>query len=278
MDDEHKEWVSALFCEYIETEQGKAALMDGEIMASLLESGKRYVLPIDDHRSIIVSPDDLTDAANNKLFDELMLLFRDMSNPELSAFKRIDGLLDVLKEMAWPNSKTFSPLSVESVVIPKTKTAEGLLIESVSVAWGAIAKRVLGNWSEASSIPPRVWEEIVAGAYKKHGFDEVVLTPRSNDHGRDIIATKYGLGSIRILGSVKAYRPGHLITKEEVHALMGVLALDPNASKGLFTTTSDFAPRLLDDPRLALAVPHRIELMNGEKLRAWLKSLVDRDK
>ncbi len=56
---------------------------------------------------------------------------------------------------------------------------------------------------------------------------------------------------------------------------MGVVSLDPNASKGIFTTTSDFAPRLLDDPRLALAVPHRIELMNGKKLQEWLKGLVE---
>jgi hypothetical protein len=33
---------------------------------------------------------------------------------------------------------------------------------------------------------------------------------------------------------VKAFSPDHLVTKEEVHALMGVVAVDPNASKGLF--------------------------------------------
>src|ERR1700674_1689501 len=27
------------------------------------------------------------------------------------------------------------------------------------------------------------WEEIVAGAFKKAGYDEVTLTPRSGDHG-----------------------------------------------------------------------------------------------
>lgn len=67
-----------------------------------------------------------------------------------------------------------------------------------------------------------------------------------------------------------------MVTKEEVHALMGVVALDPNASKGILTTTSDFAPKLLEDPRLALTVPHRIELMNGIALRKWLKDLVNK--
>jgi restriction system protein len=138
--------------------------------------------------------------------------------------------------------------------------------------WASIVEELKDDWTKAFQIPPRVWEEIIAGAYKA-GFDEVVLTPRSADHGRDIIAVRNGIGSVRILGSVKAYKPGHLITKEEVQALMGVVSLDPNASKGIFSTTSTFAPRLLDDPRLAQAVPQRIELMDGKKLQEWLLRL-----
>ncbi len=159
------------------------------------------------------------------------------------------------------------------VIVPDKPVTEGILIQSTSLYWTAIVEELKGDWTRAHSIPSRVWEEIVAGAYKKAGFDEVILTPRAGDHGRDIIALRKGIGSIRILGSVKAYRPGHLITKEEVHALMGVVNLDPNASKGIFTTTSDFAPRLLNDERLAKAIPHRIELMNGVRLREWLLQL-----
>jgi restriction system protein len=167
-----------------------------------------------------------------------------------------------------------SALVLESVIIPKTKSSEGLLIRSISLAWLSIVKAMSSDWSVAYQIPPRSWEEIIAGAYSRAGFDEVVLTPRSGDHGRDVIAARRGVGSLRILGSVKAFAPGHLVTKEEVHALMGVVALDQNASKGVFTTTSDFAPRLLDDPRLAAAVPYRLELMNGDALSKWLSSLI----
>jgi len=48
-----------------------------------------------------------------------------------------------------------------------------------------------------------MWEEIIAGAYKKAGFDEVTLTPRSGDLGRDVIAIKKGLGSVRVIDQVK---------------------------------------------------------------------------
>jgi hypothetical protein len=38
---------------------------------------------------------------------------------------------------------------------------------------------------------------------KKAGFEEVILTPRSGDHGRDVIATKKALGTIRVIDQVK---------------------------------------------------------------------------
>ena len=42
-----------------------------------------------------------------------------------------------------------------------------------------------------------------------------------------------GFGSIRILGSVKRYSPGHLVTRAEVDELLGVVSRTPNASKGM---------------------------------------------
>jgi len=162
---------------------------------------------------------------------------------------------------------------LESIIATDRKTSEGVLIQATGAVWLEIAKRLGDDWSIALQIPPDKWEEIVAGAFKKFGYDEVTLTPRSADHGRDVIAVKSGVGSIRILGSVKAYKPGHLVTKEQVHALAGVVSLDPNASKGLLATTSDFAPRLMDDVRLKEATPHRIELMNGAQLQNWLREL-----
>jgi len=115
----------------------------------------------------------------------------------------------------------------------------------------------------------RKWEEIIAAAYKQQGF-EVTLTPRSNDKGRDIIATRSGLGSVRFFDQVKAYRPGHVVTAEEVRAMVGVLTLEPNVSKGLVTTTSTFAPGILQDPEIARLIPYRLELKAKDALLDWL--------
>jgi hypothetical protein len=56
------------------------------------------------------------------------------------------------------------------------------------------------------------------GAYKKVGFEEVILMPRSGDYGRDVIAIKKGLGLGLIIDQVKAYNPSHLVNANDVRA------------------------------------------------------------
>jgi restriction system protein len=103
------------------------------------------------------------------------------------------------------------------------------------------------------------------------GFDKVTLIPRSDDYGRDVIAVKWGLGSVLIIDQVKAFRPERFVTANDVRALIGVLQGD-GASKGFLTTTSDFAPKLKEDPLIIPFIPSRIELINGTTL---LKRLTD---
>ncbi|GAB6906647.1 hypothetical protein JCM12296A_24830 [Desulfosarcina cetonica] len=154
------------------------------------------------------------------------------------------------------------------------KTSEGCLIEAVAIPWLDIIALIKDDPSTAYQISPDKWEEIVAGAYKRSGFDEVILTPRSGDLGRDVIAVKKGIGHIRIIDQVKAYKPGHLVTANDVRALMGVLHGD-GASKGFLTTTSDFAPKIKDDPLITPFIPSRLQLINGTSLFKRLEDLMD---
>ena len=163
-------------------------------------------------------------------------------------------------------------LLLQTVIILGENTNEGSLIESVAIPWFEIVELLKKDPNVAFQISHRKWEEIVAGAYSKAGFDEVILTPRSGDFGRDIIAIKRGIGSIRVIDQVKAYKKGHLVTADDVRALMGVLVGD-NASKGFLTTTSDFAPMLDKDPLITPFIPARLELINGTKLIKRLEYL-----
>jgi restriction system protein len=160
---------------------------------------------------------------------------------------------------------SFTSLLLQTVVLSGEKTDEGQIIEAVSLPWLEIVKYFEKYPTAIYQISDRKLEEIIAGAYKRAGFDEVILTPRSGDFGRDVIAIKRGLGTIRVIDQAKAYKPGHLVTANDVRALAGVLHCD-GASKGFITTTSDFAPRIKTDPLIKPLMPSRLELINGEAL------------
>jgi len=164
-------------------------------------------------------------------------------------------------------------LLTRTIVIPATKTDEGHIIQAVAPAWFEILRFIRNDPRAIYTIPSRTWEEIIAGAYEKSGFDRVTLTPRSGDFGRDIIAEKTGWGCVRFIDQVKAYKPGHLVTAEEVRALGFVLLADHGANKGVVTTTSDFAPRIQQDPLISPFLPTRIELINGKELLNRLRNI-----
>jgi restriction system protein len=163
-------------------------------------------------------------------------------------------------------------LLLQTVIVPGARTTEGTLIEAVALPWFDIIAFLKTDPSIAFQLSSEKWEEIIAGAYKTAGFEEVTLTPRSGDHGRDVIAIKKGICSIRVIDQVKAYKPGHLVTANDARALYGVLIAD-GASKGFLTTTSDFAPRLRKDILLAPIIPSRLELVNGTALFSRLEEL-----
>jgi restriction system protein len=152
-------------------------------------------------------------------------------------------------------------------------TDDGRLVEAVAPPWYSILEMLRRDPASAYQIDPFKWEEIIAGAYDAAGFDEVVLTPRSGDGGRDVIATRHGIGSIRIFDQVRAYTPPHVVTAEQVRAMLGVITGHQNVSKGVISTTSEFAPRLMEDKAIASHVPYRLELKPRDDLLKWLEDL-----
>jgi len=155
-------------------------------------------------------------------------------------------------------------------------TSEGQLVTAIRLPWFSIAESITAD-PEFLAYYSKHWrefEEFLAGVYTRQGFDEVKLTPRSGDLGRDVIATNYGICSVRLLGQAKAHKPGHLITLNDVNAMLGVLGGDdPAANKAMVVTTSDFAPGIFTSPIVKRSLPHRLELINGQGLAEWLRQL-----
>ena len=184
-----------------------------------------------------------------------------------AAQRRRRSLVPVLA--AASKSKTLPSLILQAVVIPGEKSEEGQIVRAVAIPWFEIVKVLTKDESAIYEIDWRKWEEIIAGAYIQQGF-EVVLTPRSNDRGRDVIASRRGFGSVRIFDQVKAYKPGHLVTAHEIRAMLGVLEIEGNVSKGIVTTTSSFAPGVSTDAELQRFIPYRLELKAKDELLQWL--------
>jgi restriction system protein len=170
------------------------------------------------------------------------------------------------------NATNIASITVGGLIVPERQTSEGLLIKSYAGVWVEIAQRLGEDWNLAFQLNDRQWEEMLAGAMSADGY-EVTLTPRSGDHGRDVIAVKHGVGCIRILGSMKAYAPNRLVDRAHVHEMLGVLATEANVSKGIIATTSDFAPRIEEAPGMKNVLPSRLELINGTHLQRWLADL-----
>lgn len=183
-----------------------------------------------------------------------------------------------LRRIPHPNELGFanegSVLLLQSVVSFHGSVADGQLVQCLSVPWQAIVSEIERNpnFLPQFATQHRRFEEFLAASYERAGF-EVTLTPQRGDRGRDVIATLRGLMTVRILDQAKAYKPGHLVTHDDVRAMLGTLATDSNASKGVITTTSDFQPGILSGDEFDRFVPYRLELKNGLQLSQWLSDI-----
>lgn len=165
--------------------------------------------------------------------------------------------------------------SVEVILKYGEKMDEGRFVQAVAWTWFRLATKILGDPSIMYTIGAERWEEILAGIYREAGFDEVLLTRRSGDFGRDVIAVRRNIWPpIRVIDQMKAYKPGHRVTAEEVRAMIGVLQVDHQATLAVVTTTSKFAPKVITDPYIRPLIPYRLLLIDGEKLVERISTLL----
>jgi restriction system protein len=166
-------------------------------------------------------------------------------------------------------------LLLQTVVTLGNKVPDGQIIEAVAIPWFEIVRLISKDPNALHQIDWRKWEEIIGGAYRALQY-EVVMTPRSGDLGRDLIATSTDGFAIKIIDQVKAYAPGNLVSANDVRAMSGVLSADRNISKGYVTTTSGFAPGILTDPTIQPFMPYRLELRSGPDLVKWLTDIANK--
>jgi restriction system protein len=185
----------------------------------------------------------------------------------------------ILEKMNGRNDRLSDCELITSIIIPRADLSESKVQIIYSPIQAVIAKAISDpEFLYHFSKHHREFEIFVADCYKIAGWTEVELTPQRSDGGRDVIATRHDVGTIRILEQTKAYAPRTQVTHDDVRAMIGVLSIDRSASKGIITTTSDFQPTVLGSPEFAPYMSSRLELRNGAMLREWLETLAPQSK
>jgi restriction system protein len=176
-------------------------------------------------------------------------------------------LCDAAIEFASYMKREADELLLGTLIETDSKVTEGTIVKMIAPAWLEVVRLIQANPNILTAMDSRKFEELVAGAYKRAGFDKVILTPRSMDHGVDVIAEKQGVGRIRIVDQAKRFDHGTPVTANDVRALGFVALADGKRTKGVVTTTSTFAPKINQDRYLGpLLRAGRIELINGTSL------------
>lgn len=171
--------------------------------------------------------------------------------------------------------KKITPLLVtESLVDLKFRKRTFLQIVRVTDSWIDMANLIIRMPNFAYSLEPRTFEEFVAGAYKRKGFNQVILTPRSGDGGQDVIAFNDGMFPQSISVSVKLHKQGKKFTHNTVRELIGVMEAF-KMTNGHLVTTGIMPPRLLNNEVVGPYIDRRITILTLDVFRKWLIELLE---
>ncbi|UCC75661.1 MAG: restriction endonuclease, partial [Anaerolineales bacterium] len=106
--------------------------------------------------------------------------------------------------------------------------------------WLEIVSEIERDPTVLFALSGRRLEELVAGAYERQAWDDVILTRSSGDRGCGIIAVKHAICRVRIIDQCRRTLQTGAFVQNGVRALMGVPASDLNVAKGFVDTTAEF--------------------------------------
>lgn len=127
----------------------------------------------------------------------------------------------------------------KNLILPEEFRAR---LEAVKFLPIKIFEKILKDPSFMHSMDPLDFEKLVAELLDKSGFENIIITPRSDDKGRDILATNR-VCEIPMLFAFecKRYAPNRKIGPHIMRALLGTIThANTKANKGVLVTTSSF--------------------------------------
>lgn len=138
-----------------------------------------------------------------------------------------------------PEPEEIDNLDLDDIEIEEEQKSSLIMIDKLPLK---VISMILQNPQEVRNITPRQFEEFIADLLSQLGFSNVILTPRSGDGGKDIIASRSISGiPISLYFECKKYADGNKIQLETLRALLGTMAHDARSvNKGVLVTTSSF--------------------------------------
>ncbi|MCD6565094.1 MAG: restriction endonuclease [Bacteroidales bacterium] len=156
-------------------------------------------------------------------------LFKQLNNINLR------HLLDIID----PSPEQIEQIQPETTQLSKPQKIALITVDFLPLK---LLSKILRAPHEVRNLSPRQFEEFIAETLSQLGFKDVILTPRSHDGGKDVIASHQINGiPLSFYFECKQYSKGNKIQLKTLRALLGTLAHDrQNVNKGVLVTTSTF--------------------------------------
>jgi DNA-binding NarL/FixJ family response regulator len=140
--------------------------------------------------------------------------------------------------------------------------------QSISAVNERLAQKFRESPELLRDIHPRKFEELIAELFEDEGYT-ILLTPQSNDGGKDIYVFKRdNMIDTCYLVECKRYRPPNKVGVPTVRQLYGLIQKE-RVSGGVIVTTSYFTQSAKD---FAVDLPHQLFLRNFNDLARWLSA------
>jgi hypothetical protein len=147
--------------------------------------------------------------------------------------RKVDPLCDEFHEAL----DFIQTVEFSSLWIPSEK--ELLTAEQFEFVDRKIAEQIANDPTRLFSLDPRFFEELIASIYADLDY-EVMMTKRTKDGGRDVVALgRKDYLSLKLLIECKRYARHRKVSVTQVRALFGVMN-DEHVTKALLATTSGF--------------------------------------
>ncbi|MBI4680631.1 MAG: restriction endonuclease [Nitrospirae bacterium] len=142
-------------------------------------------------------------------------------------------------KLAYPESSDIDSIEPDNLAIDDEEKSALITVDRLPLR---VLSRILEHPEEIRNLTPRQFEEFIADLLSDLGFKNVILTPRSGDGGKDIIAghSVHGI-PLTFYFECKKYAEGNKVQLDTMRSLLGTVAHDSRTvNKGILVTTSTF--------------------------------------